>query len=724
MARKKIIGLSVISVLAVTVGLSAVGTPVPVKAGNVTNVANLKSDVIYQVFVDRFSDGDTTNNNPASSPNLYDSSKANWKYYWGGDLAGLTQRMSYLKGMNLGGLWTSPLVQNITQPAVYSNGTDYETGYHGYWARDFYNLEPHFGTWTDFTNFTTAAHQNGIKVIMDFAPNHSNPSTTGEMGNLYKNGTLWGTYSNDTSNLWHHNGGISDWNDRYQVEYNNLADLADLNQESSATDSYLKGAAQMWLNKGVDDFRLDAVKHMPGGTGGWLKTFADSVHSVKPAAMFGEWYLGGGNTDPLYQDNVRFANSSGISVLDFYFNQAARDVFGSNNNMSELDTMLTNTANDYKYKENLVTFLDNHDMSRFLTLNPSYDRLHEALGFLLTQRGTPVIYYGTEQYLHNDNGGGTDPYNRPMMPGFSTTTTAYNEIGKLASLRTQNPAIQYGSSTQRWINNDVYIYERQFYNNVVLVAINKNDTTGYNITGLNTNLPGGTYSDYLGGLLGGNSISVSSGSGNNPVSAFTLQPKEVSVWSYVAPEPGVPQVGSAAPTMVRSGQTMWVNGEGFGSTTGTVKIGGVAATVNSWSSHEIQVTVPSGVTPGSAGVNVTTGGGTSNTYSVEMLTGAQVPVTFTVNNATPTNTGDYIYLSGSVEELGNWGTSKTVAIGPLLCPNYPNWFLNVSVPANTTIQFKFMKIAADGTVTWENGSNHVYTTPSSGTGYVNVNWQY
>jgi Alpha amylase, C-terminal all-beta domain len=85
----------------------------------------------------------------------------------------------------------------------------------------------------------------------------------------------------------------------------------------------------------------------------------------------------------------------------------------------------------------------------------------------------------------------------------STITTAYQLVSKLSALRASNDALGYGTSQQRWINNDVYIFERQFYNDVVLVAINKNDTTGYSITGLNTALPAGTYTDYLGGLLSG-----------------------------------------------------------------------------------------------------------------------------------------------------------------------------------------------------------------------------
>jgi hypothetical protein len=99
-------------------------------------------------------------------------------------------------------------------------------------------------------------------------------------------------------------------------------------------------------------------------------------------------------------------------------------------------------------------------------------------------------------------------------------------------------------------------------------------------------------------------------------------------------------------------------------------------------------------------------------------------VTFTVNNATPTNVGDYIFLTGSTVELGNWSSTWDGAVGPMLTPNYPNWFINASAPAGVTLQYKFIKIAANGAVTWEAGANHTYTVPTSGTGFVTVNWQY
>ena len=118
------------------------------------------------------------------------------------------------------------------------------------------------------------------------------------------------------------------------------------------------------------------------------------------------------------------------------------------------------------------------------------------------------------------------------------------------------------------------------------------------------------------------------------------------------------------------------------------------------------------------------GGSVSNGIQFTALTAKLIPITFTVFNASPTQVGDYIFLTGNTVELGNWSTTWDGAVGPMLTPNYPNWFINASVPAGQTIQFKFIKIAAGGAVTWEAGANHTYTVPASGVGFVNVNWQY
>lgn len=694
-----------------------------------THAQDFKKQVIYQIITDRFFDGDTSNNNPSQSYGLYDPngftnpSAANWHLYWGGDLAGIQQKLSYLKGMGVTAIWVSPPVDNINVSIPDSNNNP-TAPYHGYSARDFQRIEEHFGdtsnSWTAFDNLTSAAHQNGIKIIVDFAPNHTSPTGTGEDGALYNNGTFVTNYTQDTNGYFHHNPGISDFNDRYQLQYYSLEGLADLNQENSYIDSYLKSALTQLQNHGADAFRIDAVKHV---TWGWEYSMSNTAFSNKPSFFFGEWFQGG-TSDTLFHDSYKFANHSGISLLDFPLNTAIRDVFAGNNNFSEIDSTLSTEDTDFTWQNDLVTFIDNQDMARFLTINNNTNRLNEAEAFLLTCRGIPIIYYGDEQYLHNDTSGGTDPYNRNPMTSFNTSSTGYQLVSKLAALRQSNDAIAYGSHQQRWINNDVYIYERKFFNDVVLVAINKNDTTSYAISGLNTALPQGTYTDYLNGLLGGLSLTVNAGSGgNNPTNNFTLPPHTVAVWQATGTATQ-PEVGSIGPTVAQPGVKVTIAGDNLGTSTGSVLFGPTAATINSWSNTSVTFTVPN-VANGVYNVQLKNSSGTAaNTIQFTVLQAKLVPVTFTVNNATPTNPGDYIFLTGSTVELGNWGTTFDTAIGPMLDPNYPNWFLNVSVPAGAQIQFKFIKIAADGTVTWENGANHTYTVPTSGTGYVNVNWQY
>jgi glycosidase len=684
---------------------------------------DFKKQVIYQIVTDRFFNGDTTNDNPSQSAGLFDSTQTNWFAYWGGDLAGIQQKMSYIKGMGVTAIWISPTVDN--ENLNMASGTPISAPYHGYDARDFMRVEEHFGdssnSWTAFNNLVTAAHNNGIKVIVDWANNHSNYNGGGEFGALYNNGVFMASDSNDPNGYFHHNPNIADYNDRYQLQYYTLVGLEDLNQENATVDSYLKTAMHQFQTHGADGFRLDAIKHV---TWGWEYSLANSVFNQAPSFLFGEWY-NNNSSDPLYHDAYKFANKSGIGELDFGINTAVRDVFAGNNNFSEIDGNISTENTNFFWNNDLVTFFDSHDESRLLTLNNNNNRLHEAMAFLLTCRGIPVILYGDEQYLHNDTNNGNDPYNRVWMSSYSTTTTAYQLINKLATLRqSSNDALAYGGFQQRWINNDVYIYERKFFNDVVLVAINKNDTTGYAISGLFTALPAGTYSDYLGGLLGGSGLTVTSGSGgNNPANNFTLSAHTVAVWQAVG-TPSAPEVGSIGPTAGQAGMKVTVAGKGFGSSTGQVLFGTTGGTVQTWSDTSVTFTVPS-VGNGIYQVQLKNSSGTAaNTIQFTVLTAQLVPVTFTVNNATPTNTGDYIFLTGNTIELGNWGTTFDTAIGPMLDPNYPNWFLNTSMPAGTQIQFKFIKVAANGTVTWENGSNHQYTVPASGTGSVNVNWQY
>jgi glycosidase len=675
--------------------------------------------VIYQIVTDRFFDGETSNNDPPQSRGLYDASKSNWKAYWGGDLAGIRLKLDYLKGMGVSAIWISPPVDNEDK-----NLSDQppDGPYHGYSARDFKRIEEHFGdatnSWAAFDQLVSAAHGKGIKIIVDFAPNHSSYENGGEFGALYDNGNLLAKYSDDTKGYFHHGPILSDsdYGNRYKVQYWTLSGLADLNQENPGVDKYLKDAARLFQAHGADGFRVDAIKHTIWG---WLYSFANTLHANHDTFLFGEW-IADSTGDVLYRDLRKFANHSGMSVLDFPLYNAIDDVFAWDQSFRRIDDVIVQEGADFVQQNDLVTFIDNHDRKRFSTLTQNRNRLHEALAFLVMCRGVPTIYYGTEQYLHNDTNFGDDPYNRPMMTNWDNATAAYKLVRHLADLRSSNPAVAYGSMRQRWITDDIYIFERVFAGNVVLVAINKSDSVSYPISGLFTALPPGNYPNLISDDFGALDLNVTAGSGNNPATAFALPAHAVAIWNAKAVMPDL-ALGSIIPNVAQAGVAVTLSGQGFSGAT-VVKFGSAVASTIAVSPNALRVRVPS-VNSGNYAVTLANATSMSNALSFTVLGAPLIPVTFTVKNAIPTNFGDEIFLTGDTIELSQWNTTWDGAIGPMLAPNYPNWFLDVSLPAGKTVQFKFLKIKKDGTVTWESGDNHRYIVPSSGTGFVDVDWQ-
>ena len=682
---------------------------------HVSNKQGFNTDVIYQIVTDRFSDGNALNN-PTGAAFSADCSQK--KLYCGGDWKGIQNKIEdgYLTGMGITAIWISQPVENITAVLNYSGVNS--TAYHGYWARDFKRTNAAFGSFTDFTNLIAAAHARNIKVIIDFAPNHTSPasqadSSFGENGRLYDNGTLLSGYTTDPNGYFHHNGG-TDFHNLEDGIYRNLFDLADLNHNHATIDQYMKDAVKLWLDLGIDGIRFDAVKHMPFG---WQKSLMSFIHGYKPVFSFGEWFLGANEVDTA---NHYFANRSGMSLLDFQFGQKVRQVFKDGSaDMVSLNQMVADTAGQYAQVNDQVTFIDNHDMPRFQVAGASGRKLEQAVAFTLTSRGVPALYYGTEQYMT----GTGDPDNRAKMGSFNTGTTAYKVIQALAPLRKSNPAIAYGSTQQRWLNSNIYIYERKFGPNVAVVAINRDLANSAVIGGLITSFPAGSYADKLGGLLGGNTLAVNSG---GSVPTFTLAAGGVAVWSYSTAAIGTPTVAHVGPMLGRAGTTVTIDGRGFGATKGTVYFGSTPVTgtaITQWEDTQIKVQVPA-ATPAVYGVQVKTAGSVaSNTYAnFELLSSPQVTVRFKVNNAT-TVPGENVYLTGDKFELANWGSAAPLGalFNQVVCA-YPCWYTDVNVPANSVVSFKFLKKSAGGT-TWEGGSNHVFSTPASGTATVTVNWQ-
>ena len=714
-------------------------------APTIAAITDIHQGFIYQIVTDRFFDGDTTNDNPSESPGLYDSNGftdpavADWNLYWGGDLAGIQQKLNYLKSMGAAGIWISPPMNNIRVNAGASNG---ETGYHGYWPRDWMQIDEHFGDdtngWTAFDALITAAHADGIRVYVDFPANDSNPIGAGEDGSLYNNGTLVTTYSTDTSATpyYHHNPNISNFDDRYQVQYDTLESLADLDQTNPWLDSYLKTAVENFLAHGVDGFRFDAALETNWGWEYSLEnTIANWSGTSSPARMpgqpfiFGEWE--DTSADALYPDSVKFSNNSGMNLLDYPLYWQLADVFGADGSFHDIDNELTledagsssSSAQPFTQPNDLVTFFDNHDNPRILSMGANQMAVKQALSFLLTCRGLPVLYYADEQYLFSDTDGGATPYERNGMTSFNTTD-AVLLMQYLASLRASNPALAYGTMMQRWINDDVYIYERQLGTNVILVAINKNPSTDQAITGLDTDLPPGSYTDYLAQTMGGVGIAVTgTAGGNNPVTNFTLPHSSVSIWVSSGAVP--PSIGSVTPRVANPGALVTISGASFGATAGTVNFSvgptTLPATVTNWSNGQITAVVPA-LAAGAATVTVTQGT-TSNAAPFTVNTSTLIPVNFSVSGTPTLASTDVIMLSGSVAELGNWATTFNGAIGPVTIPSTGNGLLTVSVPAGAALQFKFLVLHSDGTFSYESGANHTYTVPATGIGAAAVTWQ-
>nr|AID53183.1 a-amylase [Microbulbifer thermotolerans] len=715
-------------------------------------------DVVYQIITDRFVDGDTSNNIPTgSSASLFDDPDQDGlgngddlKLYQGGDWQGIIDKISYLKNMGVTAVWISAPYENRDTP-IYdyqqSGGYDLWTSFHGYHVRNYFATNKHFGLMQDFEALRDALHANGIKLIIDFVSNHTSRGTNPTSGNSPEDGKLYepdkdsnGDYVFDSNgnpvdynsdgnvenlladpnydiNGWFHNLGDRGSDDtQFGYRFKDLGSLSDFSTENAAVVEHLEKAATFWKSKGVDGFRHDATLHMSPS---FAKGFKDAIDSASggPLTHFGEFFIG--RPDPKYDEYQSFPDRTGINNLDFEYFRASTNAFGYfSETMSAFGQMLIATSADYEYENQAVTFLDNHDVTRFRYIQPNDKPYHAALATLLTARGTPNIYYGTEQYLTSADS--SDISGRVFMEretSFDQTTTAYKIIQALSALRRQNEAVAYGETAILYSSDDVLVFKRQFYDKQVIVAVNRQPDLSFTVPAINTTLPAGSYDDVLNGLLYGDSMTVN----NGKIGSFTLAGGEVSVWSY-NPDLGtaIPRIGDVVSTMGRAGNTVYIYGTGLGGTV-TVKFDSTAATVVSNSDTMIEAIVPN-VSAGARQITVTKGTNVSNQFRYEVLSDDKNQVIFKVNATT--SWGENIYIVGDIPELGSWDTSK--AVGPFHTPNYPEWFLPVSVPKNTTIQYKFIKKDSSGNVTWEGGNNRSITSPSSSTGTLDTSvltWQ-
>jgi glycosidase len=402
-----------------------------------------ETDIIYMVLTDRFYDGDSTNNGTQG----LEYRPGQLKYTQGGDWKGLTQKLDYIKDLGVTAIWISPVSQN----ELLSRDGE-ESGYHGYFTKDYATPDPHYGTKQDLINLVSTAHEKGLKVIIDVVPNHT--------ADYFQSGasTYDSTYYQPAApfnnpDWYHHYGDITDWNDEYQVVNYDLGGLDDLNTDNTDARNALIDVYSDWIaDTGADAVRVDAARSID-------KNFLQEFENALGVPSFGEIFVGD-------VDYVSDFQNYEWGVLDFPLFFQAREVFAHDASFYDVKNIFDQ---DYKYADvnHLVTFLDNHDRDRFLCLaDDNYQKLRLGLTFLYTVRGIPDIYYGTEQECY---GGGVptewagiaNKENREVMPGFSQDGSIYKYIQRLCEIRKDYACLSSGIQREMWVEDKVYAYSRR-----------------------------------------------------------------------------------------------------------------------------------------------------------------------------------------------------------------------------------------------------------------------
>ncbi len=375
------------------------------------------NDAMYLLMPDRFANGDTTNDSPAQSPGLHDRTKG--RYYHGGDLAGLRAKLPYLKALGITAVWMNPLYDNnngLNRREMYNNQPI--TDYHGYGATDMYAVDEHLGDMANFKSLVDDAHAVGIKIILDMVANHTGPyhpwateaptptwfhgTTAAHPNNTWQTWTLADPYATPAMRQATLDGWFIDI-------------LPDLNQDDPDVARYIIQNTLWWVGmSGMDGIRQDTWPYVP-------RTFwRDWMRAIKreyPALrVVGEVFDGDPSMISFFSGGK--AQWDGLdtkvdALFDFPLYYAIRSAFGRGRNVRDVAQAL---SRDHLYPDpnSLVTFLGLHDVDRFMNEpGATTAGLKLAYTFMITARGTPLVYYGDEIALP----GGSDPDNRRDFPG-------------------------------------------------------------------------------------------------------------------------------------------------------------------------------------------------------------------------------------------------------------------------------------------------------------------
>ena len=422
--------------------------------GLTTRVGPPARDVVYFVMVDRFANGDPSNDRGAggSGPLVHGFDPTKPNFYHGGDLVGLRQKLDYIEGLGATALWLTPV---LTNKPVQMNGDEVlTTGYHGYMVTDYTRVDPHLGTNQDLVDLVEAAHAQGMKVFLDVTLNHTADVITYEGAGRWPGYRTKGTYpytdvngvpfddsplagSDDFPELgpdsfpytpvvpadqadvkapaWlndvtmYHNRGDTKFEGESWT-YGDWAGLDDLfTERPEVADGLIDIYADLIRWTRVDGFRLDSARHV--NLEFW-REFVPAMEQVAAEVGMPDFFMFG-EVVADHLDTLDYARRSGLpALLDFPLQAAIEQFAEGQPPGTAWDSLCTVIDSDLEYADAdsdayaAPTFVGNHDpMGRIATQlwgrDPDEEswlhRVHFAYEALYLLRGQPVVYYGDEQ---------------------------------------------------------------------------------------------------------------------------------------------------------------------------------------------------------------------------------------------------------------------------------------------------------------------------------------
>ncbi|MBW0160580.1 MAG: glycoside hydrolase family 13 protein [Sediminibacterium sp. Gen4] len=447
-------------------------------------------DLIYLIMPDRFSNGDPSNDQFANMQDNGSDRKDVLRRH-GGDLKGIQNHIDYMKELGVTALWMTPVIENNMPLNKETAGM--MSGYHGYWFTDHYKVDARLGGNNSYKELSDSLHANGMKLIQDAVYNHIGSHHWMELdppspdwvnrwdtytGSNHRDEALFGRYASEKDKKRMLDGWF-------------VPHLPDVNQRNPFVANFLIQHA-IWSTEefGVDGWRVDTYKYCDEP---FLNRINDALLKEYPKlTIFGEaWtntvtgsaYFTRNNMDVPFKHNAE-------GVTDFPLNSAImaalNQPFGWTEGVNKLYMTL---EQDILYKEpkNNCIFLDNHDMDRFLSVvNEDMNRYKQGIALLLTLRGIPQLYYGTEILMKNfknpsdamvrlDFPGGFegDAQNKFTVQGRTTAEQqAFDYVKTIAQYRKNSSALTTGKTLQFLPADGLYVYFRYDDQHTVMCVIN------------------------------------------------------------------------------------------------------------------------------------------------------------------------------------------------------------------------------------------------------------